>query len=79
MADELDHLQVQEDLLTRLHIQAARQTGKASASVNAVATTFPSDASKRYPGYGPARNASGYWKSGTNTTTGERWKTEQTM
>lgn len=25
MADELDHLQVQEDLLTRLHIQAARQ------------------------------------------------------
>ncbi|EAO0388324.1 conjugal transfer protein TraR [Salmonella enterica] len=25
MADELDHLQVQEDLLTRLHIQAAWQ------------------------------------------------------
>ncbi|MBE1183416.1 TraR/DksA C4-type zinc finger protein, partial [Escherichia coli] len=25
MADELDHLQVQEDLLTPLHIQAARQ------------------------------------------------------
>ncbi|HHR4052609.1 TPA: TraR/DksA C4-type zinc finger protein [Salmonella enterica] len=25
MADELYHLQVQEDLLTRLHIQAARQ------------------------------------------------------
>lgn len=25
MADELDHLQVQEDLLNRLHIQAVRQ------------------------------------------------------
>lgn len=72
MADVLDHLQKQEDLLNRLHIQAARQliirVGKASASVNVVATIFLSNASKRYLVYEPARNASGYWKSGRNTT-----------
>lgn len=72
MADVLDHLQMQEELLNRLHIQAARQLlirgGKASASVNAVATIFLSNASKQYPVSEPARNASGYWKSGKNTT-----------
>lgn len=83
MADELDHLQVQEDLLTRLHIQAARQQlirgGESLSECECCGNDIPSDASKRYPGYGPARNVSGYWSTGANTTRGERWKTEQAM
>lgn len=81
MADVLDQLQEQEDLINRLHIQAVRQqlNVKALPGVNAVETVFRNGVKKRYPAYVPALSVSGYWKFREKITRGEQWKAEKPM
>lgn len=74
MADELDLLQEQDELLNQLHIQAARQRScldawraKAVNGANAVAIASPSGGSRPSRAYVPARNVSGFWKYDKNS------------
>lgn len=71
MADELDLLQEQDELLNQLHIQAARQRscleGKSCNRCECCGNRIPSGGSRPSRAYVPVRNASGFWKYDKNS------------
>lgn len=79
MADVLDQLQEQEDLITVCTFRRSDNKVKALPGVNVVETVFRNGARKRYLACVPALSVSGYWKFGKKIIRGEGWEAEKPM